>query len=188
MHVIHIHLHYFPASSQSPMIIKDYGNGFILRCMTEEDLQECIPYLTNDMVISRYDVEIPMKVFSSLCWAPLKHINLIGWFKNGLKWKDFVGAWRPLVLHTSQMATCCNFTCCFYGQVTLNHICMGGMLHRLPAIAYLPIQMWFKVTWPKKQHMKLQQVPHFLLPGCCTDKQHNLIQNFAWTSLCCLKV
>ena len=32
--------------------------------------------------------------------------------------------------------SCCNFTCCFLGQVTLNQTSMGGLLHRL--IAYPP--------------------------------------------------
>ena len=41
----------------------------------------------------------------------------------------------------------------FLGQVTFNHTCMGGLLHRL--IAYTHI-----VAWPKKQLVKLQQVPH----------------------------
>ena len=66
LHVIHSRLYNISASSWSTMIIKDYGNGFIVRPMTMNDLQEFIPYLANDMVISRYDLEIPMKVFFHL--------------------------------------------------------------------------------------------------------------------------
>ena len=48
----------------------------------------------------------------------------------------------------------------FLGQVTLNHTWVYEYTINLSNNP--PIKVWFTVTWPKKQHVELQKVPHYI--------------------------
>ena len=98
-----------------------------------------------------------MQKYLSDAWRLVKSSDV--WTSSGDRSKCDWGI-AALMFDCCKWRTCCNFTCCFLGQYTLNQTSVGWNAINLCNNPH--IEVWFKVNWPKKQHVKLQQVAHSL--------------------------